>query len=153
MDRDERDYKPYTIKWMGDEGEVENRLIDGCGWDSIVEMADKEAKGRSVEIWTRPPYDEKRDSPLHEHMLYSRLSLKAQTELDAITSEMVDEAKSMVEDFVDNPSELSGELDFKNKKAYGDGIRIHQNSPQLDEDENAWKSTGDMLDEMDEDKK
>ena len=141
------DYKPYTIKWISDDGEVENRLIDGCGWDATIEMADKEAKGRSVEIWTRPRYDERKADPLIEELCYSRLSLKRQLELDAITSEMVDSAKSMVEDFVDNPSELSGELDFENRKAYGDGIRIHENSPQLDGEEKNWKSTKEMLDE------
>ena len=141
----ELDYKPYTIKWIDDEANIENRLIDGCGWESIVEMANKEANGRSIEVWTRPRWDG--NESITGELLYSRLSDSKQMELDSIMGDMVDEAKSMVEDFVDNPSELSGEIDFKNKKAYGDGIRIHHNSPQLDEDEKNWKTTEDMIDE------
>ena len=127
------DYKPYTIKWISDDGEVENRLIDGCAWDSIIEMAEKEAKGRSVEIWTRPRYDERKADPLIEELCYSRLSLKRRMELDGIMSDMVDEAKSMVDDYVKNPSSLSGSMDVEAGKVKGDGYLIHENSPLLKE--------------------
>lgn len=130
---DERDYKPYSVKWTSDEGEVENWLVDGCTWDSTVEMAEKKADNRSVEIWTRPPYDAKREDPLHENLMYSRLSLRAQTELDAITAEMVDEAKSMVDDYSKNPSSLSGSMDVERGMVRGDGVVIHENSPLLKE--------------------
>ena len=66
--------------------------------------------------------------------------------------EITKEAKDMVQDYLDNPSELSGEVDFKNKKAYGDIIRIHQNSPQLDEDESSWKSMEELENESKENK-
>ena len=140
MSRDKRDYKPYTVKWISDDNEVENWLVDGTMWETMMEMANDKRNGRTLEVWTR-----NRDE--NEEMLYSRLSSMKQHEMDSIMGDMVDSAKSMVEDFVDNPSELSGEIDFEKKKAYGDGIRIHQNSPQLDDDEKNWKSTEDMIDE------
>ena len=139
-------YHPYTVKWISDENKVENWLVDGTAYDVTLSMAEEKSNGRSIEIWTRPRGEEEPE------LLYSRLSAMQQSELDAIMGDMVDEAKSMVEDFVDNPSELSGEVDFKNKKAYGDIIRIHQNSPQLDEDESSWKSMEELENESKESK-
>ena len=46
-------------------------------------------------------------------------------ELEQLKKEILDEAKKVVEDYVDNPSEISGST-----------IGIHQNSPFLDTDEN-----------------
>ena len=45
-------------------------------------------------------------------------------ELERLKKEILDEAKKVVENYVDNPSEISGST-----------INIHQNSPFLDEDE------------------
>ena len=45
-------------------------------------------------------------------------------ELEKLKKEILDEAKKVVEDYVDNPSEISGSV-----------VNIHQNSPFLDEDE------------------
>tara|TARA_Y100001937_G_scaffold97314_1_gene132516 strand:- start:83 stop:334 length:252 start_codon:yes stop_codon:yes gene_type:complete len=42
-------------------------------------------------------------------------------ELERLKKEILDEAKKVVEDYVDNPSEISGSV-----------INIHQNSPALD---------------------
>jgi len=44
-------------------------------------------------------------------------------ELEKLKKEILDEAKKVVEDYVDNPSEISGST-----------IGIHQNSPYLDSD-------------------
>jgi len=46
-------------------------------------------------------------------------------QLERLKKEILDEAKKVVEDYVDNPSEISGST-----------IGIHQNSPFLDSDEN-----------------
>ena len=47
-------------------------------------------------------------------------------ELEKLQKEILDEAKKVVEDYVDNPSEISGST-----------INIHQNSPFLDADKNS----------------
>ena len=46
-------------------------------------------------------------------------------ELEKLKKEILDEAKKVVNDYIDNPSEISGST-----------IKIHQNSPFLDSDEN-----------------
>ena len=46
-------------------------------------------------------------------------------ELERLKKEIIEEAKKVVENYVDNPSEISGST-----------INIHQNSPFLDSDEN-----------------
>ena len=46
-------------------------------------------------------------------------------QLERLQKEILDEAKKVVEDYVDNPSEISGST-----------IGIHQNSPFLDSDKN-----------------
>ena len=53
------------------------------------------------------------------------LTKEQKEELEKLQKEIVDEAKKVVEDYVDNPSEISGST-----------INIHQNSPFLDTDEN-----------------
>ena len=44
-------------------------------------------------------------------------------ELERLKKEILDEAKKVVENYVDNPSDISGSV-----------VNIHQNSPFLDED-------------------
>jgi hypothetical protein len=46
-------------------------------------------------------------------------------QLEKLKKEILDEAKKVVENYVDNPSDISGST-----------INIHQNSPFLDSDEN-----------------
>ena len=45
-------------------------------------------------------------------------------ELEKLKKEILDEAKKVVKNYVDNPSDISGSV-----------VNIHQNSPFLDEDE------------------
>ena len=45
-------------------------------------------------------------------------------ELEKLKKEILDEAKKVVENYVDNPSDISGSV-----------VNIHQNSPFLDSDE------------------
>ena len=45
-------------------------------------------------------------------------------ELEKLKKEILEEAKKVVENYVDNPSEISGSV-----------VNIHQNSPYLDSDE------------------
>ena len=53
------------------------------------------------------------------------LTKEQREELEKLQKEIIDEAKKVVEDYVDNPSEISGST-----------INIHQNSPYLDSDNN-----------------
>jgi len=53
------------------------------------------------------------------------LTKEQQEELEKLQKEILDEAKKVVDDYVDNPSDISGST-----------INIHQNSPFLDTDEN-----------------
>ena len=53
------------------------------------------------------------------------LTKEQQEELEKLQKEILDEAKKVVDDYVDNPSDISGSV-----------VNIHQNSPFLDEDEN-----------------
>ena len=46
-------------------------------------------------------------------------------ELERLKKEILDEAKKVVENYVDNPSDISGSV-----------VNIHQNSPFLDTDDN-----------------
>tara|TARA_R100001224_G_C4002079_1_gene143067 strand:- start:458 stop:706 length:249 start_codon:yes stop_codon:yes gene_type:complete len=45
-------------------------------------------------------------------------------ELERLKKEILDEAKKVVEDYVDNPTDISGSV-----------VNIHENSPYLDSDE------------------
>ena len=47
-----------------------------------------------------------------------------QKELEKLKKEILDEAKRVVENYVENPSDISGSV-----------VNIHQNSPYLDSDE------------------
>ena len=53
------------------------------------------------------------------------LTKEQKEELEKLQKEIVDEAKKVVEDYVDNPSDISGSV-----------VNIHQNSPFLESDEN-----------------
>jgi len=46
-------------------------------------------------------------------------------ELERLKKEIIEEAKKVVSDYVDNPSDISGSV-----------VNIHQNSPYLEADEN-----------------
>ena len=59
-----------------------------------------------------------------EMMEDSDLTKEQREELEKLKKEILDEAKKVVDDYVDNPSEISGST-----------INIHQNSPFLDENE------------------
>ena len=51
------------------------------------------------------------------------LTKEQREELEKLQKEIIDEAKKVVEDYVDNPTDISGSA-----------VNIHQNSPFLDED-------------------
>ena len=53
------------------------------------------------------------------------LTKEQREELEKLQNEIIDEAKKVVENYVDNPSDISGSV-----------VNIHQNSPFLDSDEN-----------------
>ncbi len=53
------------------------------------------------------------------------LTKEQKEELEKLQKEIIDEAKKVVEDYVDNPSDISGSV-----------VNIHQNSPFLDSDDN-----------------
>ena len=53
------------------------------------------------------------------------LTKEQKEELEKLQKEIIDEAKKVVDDYVDNPSEISGST-----------INIHQNSPFLDSNDN-----------------
>ena len=51
------------------------------------------------------------------------LTKEQKEELEKLQKEIIDEAKKVVEDYVDNPTDISGST-----------VSIHQNSPFLDSD-------------------
>ena len=53
------------------------------------------------------------------------LTKEQQEELEKLQNEIIDEAKKVVEEYADNPSDISGSV-----------VNIHQNSPFLESDEN-----------------
>jgi hypothetical protein len=53
------------------------------------------------------------------------LTKEQREELEKLQKEIIDEAKKVVDNYVDNPSDISGSV-----------VNIHQNSPFLDSDEN-----------------
>ena len=126
MSRDSRDYKPYTVKWIDDDGQIENWLVDGTCWDMTVKMARDKADGRSIEIWTRPNGEEV-ELVLNEPNSQKREELAS---LDKLVDRIMDNAKAMVDDYTKNPSDASGEVDVERGLVRGDGIEI---------DLDAWK--------------
>ena len=70
-----------------------------------------------------------------------KLSKKEKEELQKLTDEITEEAKNVVEDYVKNPSEISGSV-----------IQIHEDSPFIDEripDGRGWKKVLKGLSEED----
>ena len=120
MDRDKRDYKPYTVKWIDDADNVENWLVDGTQWDMTVMMARDKADGRSIEIWTRVDGEEV-ELMLNEPNSQRKEELAS---LDKLVDRIMDNAKAMVDDYTKNPSDASGEVDVKRGMVKGDGIEI-----------------------------
>ena len=121
MERNEKlDYKPYTVKWIDDDGQIENWLVDGTQWDMTVMMARDKANGRSIEIWTRPNGEEV-ELVLNEPNSQRREELAS---LDKLVDRIMDNAKAMVDDYTKNPSNASGEVDVDKGLVKGDGIEI-----------------------------
>jgi hypothetical protein len=58
-------------------------------------------------------------------MMSDELTKEQREELEKLQKEIIDEAKKVVDNYVDNPSDISGSV-----------VNIHQNSPFLDSDEN-----------------
>ena len=54
----------------------------------------------------------------------NELTKKQKEELEKLKNEILDEAKKVVEDYADNPTDISGSV-----------VNIHQNSPFLDSDD------------------
>ena len=54
------------------------------------------------------------------------LTKEQKEELEKLQKEITDEAKKVVDDYVDNPSDISGSV-----------VNIHQNSPYLDTEKNS----------------
>ena len=130
MERDKRDYKPYTVKWIDDDGQIENWLVDGTQWDMTVMMARDKADGRSIEIWTRPNGEEV-ELVLNEPNSQRREELAS---LDKLVDRIMDNAKAMVDDYTKNPSDASGEVDVDKGLVKGDGIEIDLDKWEEDED-------------------
>ena len=130
MERDKRDYKPYTVKWISDDGQIENWLVDGTCWDMTVMMARDKADGRSIEIWTRVDGEEV------ELVLNEPNSQKMEelASLDKLVDRIMDNAKAMVDDYTKNPSDASGEVDVERGLVRGDGIEIDLDRWEDDED-------------------
>ncbi len=130
MERDKRDYKPYTVKWISDEGNVDNWLVDGTQWDMTVEMARDKADGRSIEIWTRLNGEEV-ELVLNEPNSHRREELAS---LDKLVDGIMSNAKAMVDDYTKNPSNASGEVDVKRGMVKGSGIEVDLDKWEEDED-------------------
>jgi len=56
-----------------------------------------------------------------EMMMEDELTKKEKEELEKLKNEILDEAKKVVEDYVDKPTDISGSV-----------VSIHENSPFLD---------------------
>ena len=56
-----------------------------------------------------------------ETMMNDDLTKKEKNELEKLQKEILDEAKKVVEDYADNPTDISGSV-----------VNIHENSPFLD---------------------
>ena len=70
------------------------------------------------------------------------LTKEQREELEKLQKEIIDEAKKVVEDYVDNPSDISGSV-----------VNIHQNSPVLDTDEiSSDLSSSDKIDNWSKDR-
>tara|TARA_Y100000004_G_C8822616_1_gene372615 strand:+ start:210 stop:617 length:408 start_codon:yes stop_codon:yes gene_type:complete len=125
------DYKPLHLKFYDvDSVEVKALSIDGTTYDATIGLGEewlKKIDGASTfKIFCR----------VEDKLLYqSDLTVEQLDELTRITEELTEEAKAMVKDYTDNPSEYNGEIDVDKNLVKGDGVVIHSNSPVLDEDE------------------
>ena len=63
----------------------------------------------------------------------NRISKKDQEELDKLINEITEEAKSVVEDYAKNPSDVSGSVHPTEAKVKGVGVMVGMDSEYLDE--------------------
>ena len=124
------DYKPLHLKFYDDElVEVKALSIDGTQYNATIGLGEdwlkKIDEATTFRIFCR----------VENKLLYqSDLTPEQLEELQKFTEEITEEAKAMVKDYTDNPSEYSGEIDVDKNLVKGDGVVVHSNSPLLDED-------------------
>ncbi len=129
------DYKPLHIKFYdGELNEIRALSIDGTQYDATIGLAEdwfKKVDGADTfRIYCR----------VENKLLYqSDLTPEQLEELYKLTEEITEEAKTMVEDYTNNPSTYKGQVDTEKNLVKGDGVVIHSNSPILDEDEDERK--------------
>ena len=129
------DYKPLHIKFYdGELNEIRALSIDGTQYDATIGLAEdwfKKVDGADTfRIYCR----------VENKLLYqSDLTPEQLEELHKLTEEITEEAKTMVEDYTNNPSTYKGQVDTEKNLVKGDGVVIHSNSPILDEDEDERK--------------
>ena len=123
------DYKPLHLKFYDDElVEVKALSIDGTQYDATIGLGEewlkKTDEATTFKIFCR----------VENKLLYqSDLTPEQLEELQKFTEEITEEAKAMVKDYTDNPSEYNGEIDTDKNLVKGDGVVVHSNSPILDE--------------------
>jgi len=136
------DYTPQLIKVLDADGvEISRYLIDGCRLSSTIELAhakQKKDNGSNSEIWDRRTengtslyWSSRYMSDDGEYLTPGQIR-----ELQKLTETITDEAKTMVQDYTDNPSTLKGQVDIEKNLVKGDGVVVHSDSPILDEIEN-----------------
>jgi len=133
------DYKPLLIKVLNDNGvEISRYLIDGCRLSGTIELAHDKQKndnGRNSEIWGRTKttgtilyWSSRYMSDEGEYLTPVQIQ-----ELQKLTETITDDAKSMVQDYMDNPSILTGQVDTEKNLVKGDGVVVHSDSPILED--------------------
>ena len=65
------------------------------------------------------------------------LSKEEMEELERVIQEITKEAQKVVEDYTNNPSEMSGSV-----------VQVHENSPLLDNEKSNWTKIGDVIEEV-----
>ena len=124
------DYKPLHLKFYDvDSVEIRALSIDGTQYNATIGLGEdwlkKIDEATTFRIFCR----------VENKLLYqSDLTPEQLEELQKFTEEITEEAKAMVKDYTDNPSEYSGEIDVDKNLVKGDGVVVHSNSPLLDED-------------------
>ena len=68
-------------------------------------------------------------------MSKNRLTKEQQKELNEITKEIVDVAKDLVEDYINNPSQVSGSIHPEKPLVKGSGVVIDMDSDYLKDEE------------------
>ena len=125
------DYKPLHLKFYDDElVEVKALSIDGTQYNATIGLGEdwlkKIDEATTFRIFCR----------VENKLLYqSDLTPEQLEELQKFTEEITEEAKAMVKDYTDNPSEYNGDIDVDKNLVKGDGVVIHENSPILDEND------------------